>query len=172
VEAELQPLSGVGGELDVSKSHDLRMTEPTPAAQFVRETGIDALAVNVGQVHLHGRKTVRLNLDHLSAISSKVNVPLVLHGATSVAISDIRAAIELGVRKVNVGSALKQAYFNELRQACHQVPAQENPYEVVGSGKANDVLWQARKAMQARVQEFMLAFGSVGRRSARTRSFA
>jgi len=172
VEAELEALAGVGGELAGQTTDELRLTDPTQVRQFVDETGIDALAVNVGQVHLHGRKMVRLDLERLHAIRETVHTPLVLHGSSSVAPTDIRGAIELGVRKVNVGSALKQAYFEALRAACGDKGLSGNPYEIVGSGRANDVLVRARKAMQRRVEELMLTFGSVGRHAVRQRSYA
>ena len=117
VEAELAALPGVGGDLDPSAELDARPTDPKSARRFVAATGVDALAVNIGQMHLHGRRLVRLDLDRLRALAT-LPVPLVLHGATSIAPSDLQAAIEIGVRKINVGSRLKQAFLVALREAC------------------------------------------------------
>ena len=150
IEAELAPLPGVGGDLDPSKELDTRPTDPKSAGSFVAATGVDALAVNIGQMHLHGRRVVRLDLDELRALAT-LPVPLVLHGATSIAPSDLQAAIEIGVRKVNVGSRLKQAFLNALREACRSVPENANPYECIGSGLDNDVLVAGRRAMAAEV---------------------
>lgn len=162
VEAELAPLAGVGGELTATPN-DFHFTDPTQARAFVAATNIDALAVNVGQAHMHGRTSVRLDLPRLRAIRAAVDVPLVLHGATSVDKSDLRAAIELGVRKINVGSALKRVYFETLREACNEVGATYNPYEVIGSGLDADVLTTARLALQQQVQAWMSLFGATGR---------
>ena len=81
-------------------------------------TGIDALAVNIGQAHLHGREEVRLDLARVASLRKEVTVPLVLHGGTSVNPDDISEAIKLGIRKINLASVLKRSYFDGLRTAC------------------------------------------------------
>jgi ketose-bisphosphate aldolase len=162
VEAEMNALPGVGGHL-TAQPQDLRLTSPEQARGFVEQTGVDALAVNVGQLHLHGRQQVRLDLDRLERLSGTVNVPLVLHGASSIHREDLAAAIRLGVRKINVGSELKQTYYNALRAACMQTAADANPYDMIGSGLAADVLIAGRLAMQHKVEEYMRLFGSAGR---------
>lgn len=162
VEGEIAPLEGLGGELSHAPA-DCRLTDPDAAAEFVAQTGVDALAVNVGQVHLHGRESVRLDLKRLKAIRAVVNVPLVLHGASSVDRDDLRAAIGLGVRKINVGSALKQAYLGALADACTARRNATNPYEIIGSGLEADVLVAGRLAMQELVEELMHCFGSAGK---------
>jgi fructose/tagatose bisphosphate aldolase len=162
VEAEMFALPGVGGEcLELDPSPPL--TGPTEAAKFVQGTKIDALAVNIGQQHLHGQSEVGLNLERLAAIRAAVDVPLVLHGATSVRRSDVRHAVEIGVRKVNVGSALKQAYFRAMRDKCRECSDDANPYEILGSGLASDVLVAGRLAMQRVVEDWMKTIGSAGR---------
>ena len=133
------------------------------AREFVEKTGVDAFAVNLGQLHLHGRQEVRLNLDLLQELRNALEVPLVLHGASSVNRQDLVAAIELGIRKINVGSALKQAYFESLRTACSSVGEGYNPYEVIGSGQSSDVLMAGRVALQREVEELMRLFGSAGK---------
>lgn len=167
VEGEMSPPPGLSGDLtDAPAEHPL--TDPQEAKHFVERTGIDALAVNVGQVHLHGRKTVRLDLDRLNELQSQLAVPLVLHGATSVDQSDLQAATRLGIRKVNVGSILKQAYFNALADACQQRRQHPNPYAVIGSGLKDDVLMAGRLAMLRVVEEFMQCLGSAGRAGSRS----
>ncbi len=89
-------------------------------------------------------------------------MPLVLHGASSVDPDDLRAAIGLGVRKINVGSRLKQIFFNAMRDAAAAADT-INPYEAIGSGLAHDVLVAGRLAMQAEVERLMRLFGSAGR---------
>ena len=127
------------------------------------ETGIDALAVNIGQVHLHGREKVSLDLDRLTRLKSAVGVPLVLHGATSVDRGHLVEAIRRGIRKINVGSILKQTYFQELRAACRHSKPDANPYEVIGSGLPEDVLIAGRVALQKAVEDMMQLFGSADR---------
>lgn len=159
VEAEMDALPGVSGGLTSVPEH-LQFTDPTLARAFVEETGIDALAVNIGQAHLHGRQKVPLNLSLLAELKSNIPVPMVLHGATSVRRADIQAAIRLGIRKINVGSALKRTYFETLRRAVSEAGQDYNPYDVVGSGLKDDVLTKARLAMQETVQGLIDLFGS------------
>lgn len=133
------------------------------ARDFVDETGIDALAVNIGQAHLHGREEVQLNLSRLAELRKKITVPMVLHGATSVRRSDLDAAVRMGIRKINVGSILKRTYFEALRTALAEIGQEYNPYDVVGSGLKDDVLTKARLALQNVVQSLMELFNSKGK---------
>ncbi len=92
-----------------------------------------------------------------------MDVPLVLHGASSVEPDDLAAAVRRGVRKINVGSVLKQSYFQALCAACGQTKADANPYEIIGSGLPEDVLMAGRLAMQKTVEQWMALFGSAHR---------
>jgi fructose/tagatose bisphosphate aldolase len=159
VEAEMTALPGVSGGLTSIPEH-LPFTDPEGARVFVDETGIDALAVNIGQAHLHGREEVPLNLSRLAELREKIPVPMVLHGATSVRRSDLQAAIRLGIRKINVGSILKRTYFEALRTALAETGQDYNPYDVVGSGLKDDVLTMARLALRNVVQGLIALFGS------------
>jgi len=173
VEGELTPLPGVDGELAMipddldmnssTQATDLYLTDSLQAREFVERTGVDALAVSVGQAHLHGRREVRLNLSRLAELKESVPVPMVLHGASSVHREDLKAATKLGVRKINVGSVLKQSYFEALRRACIAIGDDYNPYKIVGSGLDDDVLVAGRVALQKVVEDLMCLFGSAGK---------
>jgi ketose-bisphosphate aldolase len=161
VEGEATALPGLGGDLGAKPEPSL-MTEPDAARDFVARTGVDAFAVNIGQMHLHGRRQVRLDLARLVELDAALDVPLVLHGASSVHREDIQEAIEHGIRKINVGSILKQAALEAMRAAIVQASDEYNPYEVIGSGFENDVLMTGRLALQQQVEEFIGLFGSAG----------
>jgi fructose/tagatose bisphosphate aldolase len=162
VEAEMVSVPGVHGGL-TGVPTDLQLTDPAAASAFVRRTGVDALAVNIGQAHLHGRAELKLDLERLAALRKKAPVPLVLHGATSVERQDLAAAAHLGIRKINVGSAIKRAYFEAVRRASIQAGDAYSAYEVVGSGLAADVEAAGRLAMRAVVEDMMRLFGSAGK---------
>lgn len=174
VEAEIIPLPGAGGGV-VSVGAEgcpsrgtqpcapaSHLTDCRQAREFVEATGVDALAVDIGQAHLHGRATVRLNLERLEELNDAVSVPMVLHGASSVAREDLVEATRRGIRKINVGSNLKRAYFDALRRACMEVGDDYNPYQVIGSGLPEDVLTAGRIALQKTVEDLMRLFGSAG----------
>lgn len=162
VEGEMAALPGLGVMLDEPPS-EVPLTDVEAAAAFVAETGIDALAVNLGQVHLHGRRQMGLDLDRLDELRRALSIPLVLHGASSVRPADLRAAAQRGIRKINVGSVLKRTYFESLRSASLEVGDQYNPYVVIGSGLEGDVLVAARKSLTDKIVEMMQQFGSAGK---------
>jgi fructose/tagatose bisphosphate aldolase len=162
VEGEPHSLPGIAGDL-LETPGERHMTDPERARRFVRETGIDAIAVNVGQAHLHGRGEVRLDLDRVAELKRAAGVPLVLHGATSVARNDLREAIRRGARKINVGSAMKRACIESMRASLARTGPDYNPYEVVGSGLSDDVMVGCRKAVEAITRGYMELFDSAGK---------
>lgn len=112
VEAEL---GVVTGDEDQSTSASAAPgTDPEQAKTFVEQTGVDALAVAVGNVHGMTSRPVVLDLDRLADIRARTSVPLVLHGASGMAVADIAAAIELGVAKINVNAEVRGAYIRAL----------------------------------------------------------
>jgi ketose-bisphosphate aldolase len=161
VEAEMAALPGVASGLDELPGA-LALTDPDEAARFVADTGVDALAVSLGNVHLHGRRTVGLDLERLEAIRARVQVPLVLHGASSVGDEALRQAIRRGIRKINVGSALRSAFYTAVQSSVLATGSVFNPYEVMGSGREGDVLLAGRLAVRDLVQAKMHLFGSAG----------
>ncbi len=162
VEGEANHLPGVAGNLKDLPS-DTRLTSVETACEFIENTGVDAFAVNIGQVHLHGKHSIQLRLDLLKKLNDTLDIPLVLHGATSVAQEDLAAAVKSGIRKVNVGSMLKQTYFEAMRLACEATGDWYNPYHIIGSGLREDVLMAGRIALQSKVEEYMHLFGSAGK---------
>ena len=162
VEGEAMALPGIHGNLREPPALP-PLTEVETAKDFVCRTGVDAFAVNIGQVHLHGRQEVRLNLERLEELQAALDLPLVLHGASSVNRQDILRAISLGICKINVSSILKQTYFEAMRAAAASVPENYNPYEILGSGLEADVLMAGRLALQRKVEELMQLFGSAGK---------
>jgi fructose-bisphosphate aldolase class II len=162
VEGEVDALQGIDGNLE-SVPDATRMTKVDVARDFVEQTGVDAFAVNIGQMHLHGRHQVRLNLDLLGKLREVLHVPLVLHGATSITEDDLREAINHGIRKVNLGSVLKQIHFKAIKTAIEATSGDYNPYQVLGSGTSEDVLMAGRIALQSKVEHIMHVIGSAGK---------
>jgi ketose-bisphosphate aldolase len=162
VEAELNPVPGLAGGMQ-QKPEDLRLTDPGEAKRFVEATGIDLLAINIGQAHLHGRQEVSLDFERLDGIRKVVDIPLVLHGASSIGKDELSCAVGKGIRKVNVGSRLKQAFYHAIQASIVADDETHNPYEVIGSGLEQDILVQGRLAMTRVVREYMEALGSAGK---------
>lgn len=133
-----------------------RKTDVDEAVFFVSETGIDALAVAVGNIHLLENKKAELDFDLIKDLRKKISVPLVLHGGTGIAFCDLEKAIRLGVCKVNVGTILKRAYLDYIQSYMqdHNV-RQMDPHNVIGRGGDEDMLCGARKAITDTIVEFM-----------------
>jgi fructose/tagatose bisphosphate aldolase len=83
------------------------MTNPDRAVEFAERTGVDFLAVSLGSIH--GMKTAgaSLNQDLLQQLHRQIPVPLVLHGASGVVDEHLKAAVNNGIRKINVNTGLK-----------------------------------------------------------------
>lgn len=106
---------GILGEEEGSEPDEGSYTDVHEAEVFVRSTGIDALAIAIGNAHGFYRKEPKLDLDRLSAICSRVDVPLVLHGGSGIPSDDIQEAIERGITKVNIGVEPRSAFMAGLR---------------------------------------------------------
>jgi fructose-bisphosphate aldolase class II len=119
VEAEL---GGVAGAEDVSGDQTtmIPMTDPEQAAAFVAKTGVDGLAVAIGNAHGFYSGEPRLDFERLAALAQSVPVPLVLHGASGIPDADIGRCIELGIRKINVNTEIRHALFESLQDSLHR----------------------------------------------------
>lgn len=98
-------------------------TDPDEAAQFARETGVDAMAISVGNVHLQQDAGEGLDIDRIRAIEAVTNVPLVIHGGSGVPLAQ-RQLLAQGskVCKFNIGTELRMAFGQALRDAVQSDP--------------------------------------------------
>ena len=113
VEAEL---GLVGGSEDGSEDHGISCTDPEDAKVFCERTGIDALAVAIGNAHGNYPVAPTLAFDVLEEIEKRTEVPLVLHGGSGITDDDFRRAISLGIVKVNIATAS----FNQLTKRAEE----------------------------------------------------
>ena len=102
VEAEL---GVVGGDEGDGAAHEILCTNPDDAKLFCDETGVDALAVAIGNAHGNYPVLPNLRFQVLDDINKMVDTPLVLHGGTGITDEMFQQAIMLGVRKVNIATA-------------------------------------------------------------------
>jgi ketose-bisphosphate aldolase len=160
VEAELGelPCGSAGGDGPACGGS---LTDPAVAADFVAATGVDLLAVSVGNVHVRTRGEGELDLALLDRIHRRVPIPLVLHGGTGIAPESLRAAIGLGVAKVNFGTYLKQRYLKAIRAALNR--DRVDPHRLLGMGGPDDALVAGRRAVCDAVLERVDLLGCSGR---------
>jgi len=111
VEGELGRLVGTEDHISVSE-REASMTEPGQALDYVEQTGIDALAVSIGNAHGWYKGKPQLDFKRLEMIRDKVGdkALLVLHGASGIPDEDIRTAISLGITKINIDTETRDAF--------------------------------------------------------------
>lgn len=157
VEAELGALRGVEDLVSVSAKEAI-LTNPKQAAEFVKKTGCDALAVAIGTSHgaYKFRGTPKLDLKRLKEIQKLVKAPIVLHGASGVSSylvnlikkcggeigcakgnsdSEIKKAISLGVCKINIDTDLRLAFTAGLRCKLKKDKKVFDPRQILGAAK-------------------------------------
>ena len=113
VEAELGKIMGNTMEGTFTGGEFLADTDE--CVRLVAETGVDSLAVGIGNAHGFYKAPPKLNIQRLREIRAAVDVPLVLHGGTGLPEAQVRACIESGISKVNVGTLLHSTYLTRLR---------------------------------------------------------
>ncbi len=152
------------GELPCGATGETRggyMTNPGAAAAFVDATGIDLLAVSVGNVHIRTQGEQGLDLHRLERIRRRVSLPLVLHGGCGIAPGALRKAIKLGVAKVNYGTYVKQRYLEAVRAGLDR--RTPDPHRLLGMGGPDDVLMAGRLAVRDAVLERIGVLGCDGK---------
>jgi fructose-bisphosphate aldolase class II len=92
-------------------------TDPQKAKEFVELTGIDALAISIGNVHGAYQGEPKIDFDRLKKIEQSVSVPLVLHGSSGIGEDNLKKAISLGIRKINLYSEIVNSAHNNLLQS-------------------------------------------------------
>ncbi|MBE0337111.1 MULTISPECIES: class II fructose-bisphosphate aldolase [Paenibacillus] len=105
VEGELGTIGGTEEGIHVDEDKK-SYTDPKDAVDFVRATGVDALAIAIGTNHGQYKSKTEVNIPLLKEINAVVDVPLVIHGGTGVNEKDIHELIDNGIRKFNVGTEL------------------------------------------------------------------
>jgi fructose-bisphosphate aldolase class II len=118
VEAELGEVGGKDGVHAPGAR-----TDPEEALAFVRDTGVDALAVAVGSSHAMVERTTVLDKELIAALRAKLPVPLVLHGSSGVPDAEIRRAIAAGMTKINISTHLVSVFTATVREVLGADPA-------------------------------------------------
>lgn len=152
VEAELGRLPGNEGDEDVSLSEAFQ-TNPQEAAYFVKQTGVDALAVAIGTMHgaYPPGVTPELNIELIKKLKASVPVPLVMHGGSGTPKDKFRAAIQAGISKVNVATDLITATAKKLAEI-QTVPIRYN---------VENTFYLGRAACQEAVEEKIRLFAGL-----------
>lgn len=151
VEGELGHVGDNEGAGKLAKPSDY-FTDPDMAVDYVKKTGIDALAIAVGNAHGDYKFPPKLDFERISVISERTGLPLVLHGGSGLSDDDFREAVKRGICKINIFTDLDKAGKNGVARGLEEGAASMCsliPYEI--------------EAMKAVVSEKIYLFGSVGK---------
>lgn len=122
-------------------------TKPQEAAEYVERTGVDALAVAVGNMHGHYRGTPKLDLVRLSEIRDAVECPLVLHGGSGLSEQDFQNAVHAGINKINIFT-----HLNDITAECVKKGLEEmKPWYVISE--------EMKAAVREQVKDLIRIFG-------------
>jgi fructose-bisphosphate aldolase class II len=129
VEAELGAVGGDESGALESEADAALFTQPEEAAIFARQTGIDALAVAIGNTHGKYKGEPNLDFERLATINEAVGIPLVLHGGSGIAPADFKKVIRMGIAKINFYTGMSQAalmsvqaFLNDMQSRYHAYP--------------------------------------------------
>ena len=100
-------------------------TDPDEAVRFVEATGIDALAVAIGNLHGHYIHTPKLNIGRLAEIHRATGIPLVLHGGSGTSTEDFKACLRNGICKINVATAIQRRIAERIRERLAERPQEQ-----------------------------------------------
>ncbi len=117
VEGELGTI-GANDSYGESGAAEILYTDPAEAVRFIKETGVDSLAVAIGTSHglYPAEKSPELKLDLLKELKAATGIPLVLHGGSSNPDDEIGKSVKLGVNKINISSDIKVSYHQRMRE--------------------------------------------------------
>lgn len=106
----------VGGSEDGSADIAMRCTSPSQAKEFYEKTGVDALAIAIGNAHGFYKEAPELRFDILEEVAQTVSVPLVLHGGTGIEPEDFIRCHQKGIKKINIATATFASCESKVRE--------------------------------------------------------
>jgi len=134
LEAELGYVGGKPGAPASAHAAGVR-TDRAEALRFVRDTGVDALAVAVGSSHAMTTRTAVLDHALIAELAGALPVPLVLHGSSGVPDEELARAVTAGMRKINIGTALNMAYTHGVRHFLDRDPKVVDPRKYLADAR-------------------------------------
>ncbi len=146
VEAELGALAGIE---DGEAVADAKVTDPKDAAKFAELTNVDALALSIGNAHGLYKGIPHLHFDVLEETAKLIDTPLVLHGGTGLAKEQFAKAIDLSIKKVNIGTEIKRSFMDAFTSLHLE---NKEAYDFIG------VPQKAKEAVAKTVEENLMFF--------------
>ncbi len=137
------------------------LTSPQEAAYFVEKTGVSALAISVGNIHMATDEEFSIDLGLLEEVNRATNVPLVMHGGTGFPDALVKEVINRGVYKFNVGTVLKEVFLREIKKSLEKEDLDKIDFqELLGSNSQADIFDKGYFAIKELVKEKLKLYSS------------
>lgn len=150
VESELGRIESGEGYI-TDQGAGVNYTDPTISTEFVEKTGIDALAVSIGNVHGFYQGEPKIDFELLRVLDQMVDIPLVLHGTSGVGEDNIKKAVSLGIRKINLYSAIVLSMHMEMKTTLS-----ESLFDPIG------VVEAMKLGVKRVIKDYIMMLNSVG----------
>jgi len=154
VQGELGSVPYLGETQGYEVDWEKYMTNPDQAASFVEQTGIDALAVAIGNAHGFFKERSKPDFERLEEINKKCDIPLILHGASDWENGKVAEVIQRGINCFNVDTAIRVAFMGSLANFFKE---NEQSFDL------RKILGEARDSAKETIKQKMIFFGSAGK---------
>lgn len=151
VEAELGSMPAREDGSGATADKESLYTNPNLVPEFVGATGVDALAIAFGTAHGIYKEKPVLNMDIITAVTEKTDLPLVMHGGSGISHDEYREVIKRGIRKINYYSYMSYAAYDAAKSAIAEKP----------SDYYHNLALTAQKAMKENLIETMKVFSNI-----------
>jgi len=154
VEGEIGAVGGEAVGESAATAHAAQkelFTKVEEAVRFKQETGVDAMAIAIGNVHGLYKGEPKLDFERLNSIREATDIPLVLHGGSGISDDDFRKAVSLGICKINFYTGISQSAVNQAREYLEKNP---------GAISYPDLVKKAMEAAKETVKDRLRVFGS------------
>jgi fructose-bisphosphate aldolase class II len=153
VEGELGQIPK-SGENVTREQLEKMMANPQETEEFVKKTGVDALAIAVGNVHGMKTQEAKIDIPRIEKIRKLTDIPLVLHGASGIPDESVKKAIKAGICKINIDTEIRKAFVRGITTVLKESPNEIDPRKILGKAKIE---------MKEAVREKIRLFGCNGK---------
>jgi len=148
VEGELGQIPKSGENVTREQLEKL-MANPQETEEFVKKTGVDSLAIAVGNVHGMKTREAQIDIPRIKKIQKLTNIPLVLHGASGIPDESVKQAIKAGICKINIDTEIRKAFVRGIGIILKENPNEIDPRKILGKAKT-----EMKKAVREKIRLF------------------
>jgi fructose-bisphosphate aldolase class II len=152
VEGEIKSIKG-SSEIHKKLPKEIFLEDIETTKEFVKLTGVDSLAINIGNLHGVYQRKICLNIEHLQTIKKKIPAFLVLHGGSGTSKKDIKEAIKNGVVKININTEIRKAWKENLEKSLKVHKETIKPYQILP-----EVIMAIEKVVKEKIKLFDSCF--------------